>query len=217
MTAMLEYKVMDLLESYSIHCPDHRFSRTALEVRQAAGELGYPLVMKIVSPDILHKSDVGGVRIGLKDLGDIQRAYDQILRNVTEKCPEAHLEGVLLTRQVPDGMEVIIGLTQDATFGPVLMFGLGGIFVEVLKDVTFRAIPIQKLDAYQMIHGIKNHVVLSGWRGQKPVDIDILGELLLKVSKLACDHPEIKEMDLNPVRVVDTDLWVLDGKAIICE
>lgn len=214
MPALLEYEVMDLLKAYDIHCPDYALANSEREAADAVQKLSTPVVMKIVSPDILHKSDVGGVRIGLKDPASAAVAYRQMIDTVSRKCPQAVLKGVVLYPQAADGLEVIIGVTQDVTFGPVIMFGLGGVFVEVLRDVTFRAIPITRNDAFQMIHGIKNHAVLKGWRGQKPVDVERLMDLLCNVSRLISEHPEIEEMDLNPVRILEDDILVLDAKLI---
>lgn len=214
MPALLEYQVIELLQSYEIPCPPHAVASSPQEAAAAAHKLSFPVVMKILSPDILHKSDVGGVRLNLKDTGSVFAAYSQMIQTVSTKCPQALLKGVILYPQVADGLEVIVGVTQDVTFGPVLMFGLGGVFVEVMRDVAFRAIPIRPTDAYQMIHSIKNYKVLQGWRGQKPVDMDRLAGLLCNVSRLVNEHPEIAEMDLNPVRIDGENMWVLDAKLV---
>jgi len=216
MPALLESQAVDLLKQVDIHCPPYRVAASVEQAAAACQELGAPLVMKILSPDILHKTDVGGVLIGLQDPPAAAQAYRQMMAEVAEKRPDACLKGVILYPLMADGLEVIVGVTQDVSFGPVLMFGLGGIFVEVLKDVTFRAIPLSYKDARQMIAEIKNIRVLNGWRGKKAVDLDRLARLLCKVSQLICEHPEIKEMDLNPVRILDSgELVVLDAKVIL--
>ncbi len=215
MPALLESEAVNLLEQAHIHCPPYRVATSPEEAAAALEQLGKPLVMKILSPEILHKSDVGGVKIGLKDADGIAKAYREMLAEVASKNPSARLEGVILYPQVEDGLEVIIGVTRDISFGPVIMFGLGGIFVEVVKDIVFRAIPITEKDARQMISEIKNAKVLKGWRGHKPVDLNLLSDLLCKVSQLITDHPEIEEMDLNPVRILDDNhMVVLDAKII---
>jgi acyl-CoA synthetase (NDP forming) len=214
MQELLEPEVLGLLSEYGIQSPNFRLAKSEQEAVKVARELGFPLVMKIVSPDILHKTDVGGVRIGLKDVGEVKSCYDQMMQDVARCSPNARLEGVILYTLVSDGPEVIIGLTQDVTFGTVLMFGLGGVFTEALCDITFRAVPIQRKDALQMIKNIKNTSILKGWRGQRAVNIDELADLLCKVSQIAVEHPEIEEMDLNPVRMLEAGLFVLDGKIL---
>lgn len=216
MPALLEFEAVNLLEQSHIHCPPYRVATSPDEAAAAMENLGKPLVMKILSPDILHKSDVGGVKIGLKDADMIAKAYREMLAEIASKNPSARLEGVILYPQVEDGLEVIIGVTRDISFGPVIMFGLGGIFVEVVKDIVFRAIPITEKDARQMITEIKNAKVLNGWRGHKSVDLHLLADLLCKVSQLIMDHPEIEEMDLNPVRILDNNQMVVLDAKIIC-
>jgi acyl-CoA synthetase (NDP forming) len=215
MSALLEYQVMDLLDKYGIEHPKYALAASADEAVSAMDKLTLPLVMKIVSPDVLHKSDVGGVLIGLKNEQDVRDGYDTIIKNVTRHKPEADIRGVILYPIAQEGLEVIIGVTQDVTFGPVIMFGLGGIFVELLRDVTFRAIPIGMKDANQMINGIKNKVLLDGWRGSKAVDKVKLADLLCRVSTLISEHDEIGELDLNPVRITDEGLLALDARIIL--
>ncbi len=215
MPALLESEAIELLMQADIDCPPYRVAATPEEAAAACEALGAPLVMKILSHDILHKSDVGGVRIGLKNTDEAEKAFRQMLTEIPTHRPDALLKGVILYPQVADGLEVIVGVTQDVSFGPVLMFGLGGVFVEVLKDVTFRAIPITLKDAQQMIAEIKNNQVLKGWRGKKAVDLDRLARLLCQVSELIQDHPQIQEMDLNPVRILeDGRMLVLDAKVL---
>jgi acyl-CoA synthetase (NDP forming) len=217
MSALLEYQVMDLLDEYGIAHPDYALAKSESEAVDAIGKLSLPLVMKIVSPDVLHKSDVGGVLLGLKNEKDVKDGYDRIIKNVSLHKPEADLHGVILYPMAPEGLEVIVGVTQDVTFGPVIMFGLGGIFVELLRDVTFRAIPITMRDARQMINGIKNSVLLEGWRGSKPIDKEKLADVLYRVSNLVSEHDEISELDLNPVRITEEGLFALDARIILKE
>lgn len=217
MNVLLEHQVMDLLEQYGAPVLPHRFVTTPVEAATAAAELGFPVVMKIVSPDILHKSDVGGVKVGLPDVSAVKAGFTQMMGSVQQARPQAALLGALLYPQAPEGLEFIVGLVQDASFGPVLMFGLGGVFVEALADATFRAVPITQRDALQMIRGIKTQKVLAGWRGNPPVDVEDLAGLLVKVSDLAAAHPEIAEMDLNPVRACPNGALILDARIILKE
>jgi hypothetical protein len=212
---MLEPELLDFLENNGLHIPAHHFVMNIDEAKDAARQLNSPFVLKIVSPDILHKSDVGGVRLGLKNPNEVEQAFIEMMVEIKSKCPKARLDGALLIEQVPQGLEVIVGITQDTTFGPVIMFGLGGVFVEAMRDVVFRAVPVEKKDALQMILGIKNKHVLSGWRGGLPVDIEKLADLICRVSDLSDQHHEIKELDLNPIRICEDDILILDARILI--
>ena len=178
-------------------------------------KLGFPVVLKIVSPDITRKSDVGGVKLGLKTSKQAETAYDQILSAVGEKYPKAIIHGVSVQKMARPGTEVIVGMTKDAQFGPVLMFGLGGILVELLKDVSFRIVPLERQDAHEMICEIKGYPMLQGYRGGEPVDISILEEILLKVSRFVESHPEIKELDLNPIFAYKDGAVAVDARVIL--
>jgi acyl-CoA synthetase (NDP forming) len=180
-------------------------------------EMGTPVVLKIVSPDILHKSDAGGVVVGLNDSKAVREAYQKIMDNVKKYKADAKLVGVLVSEMAPQSTEVIVGTTNDPTFGPTIMFGLGGIFVEVLKDVSFRVAPISKEDAYDMIKEIKAYKVLTGIRGQEPADQDALAEILLNVSKLVTERSDISSIDLNPVFVYGKGAKVVDTRIILAK
>ena len=179
-----------------------------------ARTLEQPVVMKLVSQDILHKTDAGGVKLNLTG-EDLIHAYREILTSAEVYHPGARVEGVLLAPMVEPGTEVILGVTQDAQYGPVMMFGLGGIFVEVLQDVAFRALPIRREDALEMFEELKGRAVLNGVRGSAPINTDALIELMLAVSNLCVSHPEITELDLNPVRVAAQGYAVLDARIIL--
>jgi succinyl-CoA synthetase beta subunit len=209
---MLENEIMQLLLEHGIACPPFQVVHSENEVFEKAEAIGFPLVMKVLSPDIWHKTDVGGVKLGVRSKDEAVSAYQEILQQTRAHLPEAQQNGVILYPQVSDGLEVIIGVTQDVSFGPVIMFGLGGIFVEVLKDITFRSLPILEQDALEMIEGIKSKTVLDGWRGQQKVDKGSLVKLLCQVSDLVEKYPDIQELDLNPVRHVNQDWIVLDAK-----
>ncbi len=210
---LLEPEAYELLKSYGLPVPVFRLTTTPEEAERAAQEIGYPVVAKIVSKDILHKSDAGGVILNLRSGEEVRSAY----RQITERARElkAEVRGVLIAKMSPPGTEVIVGLTQDPQFGPALMFGLGGIFVEVYRDVAFRLVPLTGEDAKAMIREVKGFPVLEGIRGKRPADLDALSDLLLKVSRIAEENPEITEMDLNPVLVYETGLRVVDARVLL--
>ncbi|MCK4451217.1 MAG: acetate--CoA ligase family protein, partial [Anaerolineae bacterium] len=188
--------------------------RSAEEAVDIAARLGYPVVLKIVSPDVIHKSDVGGVVVGIGDGSAVVKTYDRIVTTVREHVPDADIQGILVSKQAPDGLEVIVGALDDAMFGPTVMFGLGGIFTEVLKDVTFRVAPLERRDAREMMREIRGFRLLEGARGQARYDTEALVELLLAVSRMVTDRPEIKELDLNPVRLFEQGLMPLDVRIL---
>jgi acyl-CoA synthetase (NDP forming) len=211
---LLEPEAIKLLQAYGIPYPDHGMAATSDEAVQIAERLGYPVVLKVVSPEVLHKSDVGGVLVGLTDARSVRQAYDQIRKSVTDHVPGADIRGVLVCRQAEPGLEVIVGALQDALFGPTLMFGLGGVLVEVLKDVSFRVTPLDRQDAEAMVKEIQGYPLLKGVRGQPGADIPALVDLLVNVSQMVTEHPEVHELDLNPVRVYDKGVLVLDARIL---
>jgi len=200
-TELGELDAREVIESYGFRVPRNIVATTAKSVLRNAGDIGYPLVMKIVSPDILHKSDFGGVRLGIKTGEDALTAYHDMRARARRLMPEADIRGVALQEYIAGGKEVILGMTRDAQFGPMLMFGLGGIYVEVLKDVSFRIAPISVQDANAMVREIRSYPLLTGVRGEKPADIDAIVESLLRLSQLVTDFPEITELDINPLKV----------------
>ncbi|MFQ5881370.1 MAG: acetate--CoA ligase family protein [Candidatus Methylomirabilales bacterium] len=210
---LLEPEGYTLLTSYGLSAPPHRLARSVEEAEAAATEIGYPVVAKIVSPDILHKTDAGGVLLNLNDGAAVRAAYLQITERGLEL--NAEVRGVLIARMAPPGTEVIVGLIQDPQFGPVVMFGLGGIFVEVYQDVSFRLVPLADRDAAAMIQEVKAFPLLQGARGRRPADLEALADLLLKVSKIAEENPEIAEMDLNPILVYEKGLSVVDVRVLL--
>lgn len=191
----------DVLKAYGIPTVGTAITKTEEETIQAAEEIGYPLVMKIVSPQISHKSDVGGIKLNLNNKEEVREVYQDMMENIPLKEPEAQLEGVQLQKMLSGGTEVIIGMVQDPTFGPMLMFGLGGIYVEILKDVQFSIAPVTEVEAENMIKGIKTHELLEGARGDKPRDIEAIKDIILRISQLVTDFPEINEFEINPLMV----------------
>ncbi len=185
------------------------------EVVTLSEKIGFPVVLKITSPDITHKTDAGGVKVGLQSKAEVRQAYEEIMASVRSIFPEAKLDGVSVQAMARPGTEVIIGMFKDSQFGPVIMFGLGGIFVEVLKDVSFRIIPILKRDAAEMMTEIKGYALLQGYRGHEPAHMPSLENMLLKVSALVDKTPGIKEIDLNPVFAYKDSAVAVDARIVL--
>ena len=188
---------------------------TIKEALDFAEEIGYPVVLKIVSPDIIHKSDAGGVMVNLKETKQVQKAYWRILENARVHNSAAKIVGVLVEEMASPSTEVIVGAIKDPQFGQTLMFGLGGIFVELLKDVTFRVAPIEEEDARDMITEVRAYPLLKGYRNLPPADTEEIVAIILKASKLIMDYPEIKELDLNPVMVYEKGAKIVDARIIL--
>jgi acetyltransferase len=198
---LIESEAREILEAYGFRLPANRIARTTNEAVSAASEIGYPVVMKIASPDILHKSDMGGVRVGVADEAMLEEAFFDITSKIQVRQPEARILGVMVQEMIPQGREVILGITRDIQFGPMIMFGLGGIYVEVLKDVAFRIAPLSVESADAMIREIRSFPLLRGVRGEAPADIKGIRDALLRLSQMAVDFPEIIEADVNPLLV----------------
>jgi len=218
-TAFTEPEAHKLFECYGLPTAKFKTAKTADEAVAAAASIGYPVVMKIVSPDILHKSDAGGVKVNLKDEAAIRAAFEAILENAKKYKATADIHGVLIQEMAPQGWkEVIVGTVNDATFGPTVMFGMGGIFVEVLKDVTFRIAPFTKQTAMEMFPDIKSYPILAGTRGEKPRDQVALSDVVSRISQMCFDlGDEIAESDANPVMVFEEGkgVRVVDARIIL--
>ena len=214
-TALTEVESKQIIGEVGIEVVETKLARTKEEAISIAKQMGFPVALKIVSPDIIHKSDSGGVKLGLKNAADVGRAYSEIRATIKQKEPKAKIHGVSIQKMSRPGVEVIMGMTKDAQFGPVLMFGLGGVFVEVLKDVSFRIVPIVKRDANQMIEEIKGYPVLQGYRGQEPANIPALEDMLLRLSDFIEQTPEIKELDLNPILAYADGAVAVDARVIL--
>jgi acetate---CoA ligase (ADP-forming) len=212
-----EPAAVELLAKYNIPYPEHGLAISAAEAVELAEKIGYPVVLKLVSPQVLHKSDIGGVAVNLSDAGQVLSSYERLVRNVSAVVEEAEISGILVCKQADQGVEVIAGAVDDPVFGPTIMFGLGGIFTEVLEDVAFRVAPLRLNDAEKMIREIRGYPLLEGARGGKPCALRALVELLLNLSRMIIENPEIKELDLNPVRVYEKDLMALDVKMLLRE
>jgi acetyl coenzyme A synthetase (ADP forming)-like protein len=207
-----------ILRAYNFDLPPSMLANSIDEAIRFAEQIGFPLAMKISSPDILHKSDVGGVRIGLENETEVADAYELMMLRVKRKMPNAEVRGILIEKMVM-GREVIIGMKKDPQFGPMLMFGQGGIFVEVLKDVTFYLTPVTREEAMEMIRRTKTYKLLTGFRGQPGVDIEAIVDCLVRVSQLVVDFPEIEEIDINPLKVGEEGdgAFAVDARMIIAK
>ncbi len=198
---LLSNEAARVVEAYGIRSTKNRIAQSAEEAVRHASELGYPVVLKIVSPDILHKTDVGGVALNLRSEEEVRSAYEGILASVGRFMPEARVYGVMVYRMVPTGKEMIIGMSQDVQFGPLVMFGLGGIYVNFLKDVSFRLSPLSEYEVQRMMEETRAYTLLKGIRGEPPSDVEALKNVILRVGQLVWDFPQIVEMDINPVIV----------------
>jgi acyl-CoA synthetase (NDP forming) len=204
-----------ILQAYGFPVLRSRLARDEAEALSAAREIGFPVVMKIVSPHIVHKVDVGGVQLNLQSEAEVQSAYRDLMQKVKAARAEAEIWGVLVQEMVRGGKETILGMKRDPHFGSLLMFGLGGIYVEVFKDVTFRIAPIRELSAQRMIEQVKGSKILKGFRGEPPSDIGAIAECLERLSQLVLDFPEIEEMDINPLIVLPQGARVVDARILI--
>jgi acetyl coenzyme A synthetase (ADP forming)-like protein len=198
---LLEHEAYQVLEAYDFPIIRSVLAKSERQAVEAASKCGYPVVLKIASPDIIHKFDYGGVKLNIKDQREVRLAYREILRNVRTKRPKAKITGIIVEEMAPQGKEIILGMNRDPQFGPILMFGLGGIYVEALEDVTFRLAPIRQLTATMMIKRTKTHSILDGYRGGPVYDIKAIEECLKRLSQLVIDFEEIRELDINPLIV----------------
>jgi len=214
---LTELEALDLLDAYHIPIAPARLARDAAAAARVAAEIGYPVVLKIVSPQVIHKTDVGGVRVDIGTPDELQLACAEMLDAVRRAAPQAEISGILVQRMVRGGAsrETIAGLTRDRTFGPMLMFGLGGVFVEALGDVLFRLAPIQDRDALDMIQGLRGAGLLRGVRGAAPADLAALTGALLRLSQLAIDWPEIEELDINPLLAFPDGALAVDARVML--
>ena len=214
-TVLTEIESKEVFNGVGIETVETRLATSKEEAIACSKGMSYPVVMKIASPDISHKSDAGGVKIGLKNETEVADAYDGILSSVHKNCPDAKIHGVSVQPMARPGTEIIVGMFKDPQFGPVLMFGLGGILVEVLKDVCFRVVPLTPRDAREMIKEIKGYTLLKGYRGYEPADVPYLERLLLRISDFCEKSPEVKEIDLNPIFVYQNGAAIVDARMVL--
>jgi len=204
-----------VFEAYDIPVVQGQVVKTQDEAAAEAEKLGFPVALKIVSPDIIHKSDAKCVLLGLDGAEEVKRGFGQVMANAKKFKQDADIHGVFVQRMAQPGREVVIGMNKDPQFGQALMFGLGGILVEVVRDVSFRIAPLSRRDALEMIHEIRGYPILEGARGGEPADIEALADILLAASKLAIDWQEIKEFDLNPIFVYPKGAIAVDARIIL--
>jgi len=209
-----EAAAKDVMRAYNFNVPPGRIAATADDAVDVAIKIGLPVAMKIVSPDIVHKSDLGGVKLNLSTPDEVRDAFDLMMLRIGKKMPEARLLGTYIEKMGTRGREVILGMTRDPQFGPMLMFGLGGIFVEIMKDVTFHLAPVTAQEALEMLRNTKSYALLEGARGRDRVDVDAIANCLQRLSQLVTDFPQIQEMDINPLIVggIGTDPVVADAR-----
>jgi acetyltransferase len=212
-----EPEAQEVLKAYEFPVLKSGFAETEVKALEVAKDIGYPVALKIVSPDILHKFDVGGVKLGLKNATALKSAHKKLLDDVRKANPKARVSGVFVQEMAQPGKETIIGTKRDPRFGPLLMFGLGGVYVEILKDVSFRLAPIRELAAYNMIEQIKGYRMLEGFRGESPSDVPAIADCLMRLSQLVSDFPEIEELDINPLLVYQEGMGarVIDARILI--
>ena len=214
-TVLTEIDAKQILIEAGINCVDTRLAFDKGQAVAASEEIGYPVVLKVSSVDITHKSDAGGVKLGLQDRDAVERAFDDIMDSCRAFSSDADIEGVAVQGMAKPGTEIIMGMIKDANFGPIVMFGLGGVLVEVLEDVAFRIVPIGKADAVEMTNELKGKRLLEGYRGQAPANVHILQEMLLRLSDFVNATPGIEEIDMNPVFAYQDGATVVDARIIL--
>ncbi len=216
-TVLTEVESKSLLAEAGIAVNDTRLATDAAGAVALSRQAGFPVALKIVSPDIIHKSDVGGICLNIRDAAEVRSAYERLMAAVAKAAPEARLTGVSVQKQVSGGVELLVGMYRDAQFGPVIVFGLGGTMVEVLDDVSLRLAPLRRCDAVQMMAGIKGKKLLEGFRGRSPVNKKALQDMLLAVSAFVEKNPDIAELDLNPVMADESGALALDARILLGE
>lgn len=214
-TVLTEIEAKQILSEAGINCTTTVLATSKERAVAISEEMGYPVVLKVSSVDITHKSDSGGVKVNLPDKKAVEKAYDEIMASCRAYAPGANIEGVAVQAMAKVGTEIIMGMIHDASFGPVVMFGLGGVLVEILKDVSFRIVPIEKADAEDMTSEIQGKKLLQGYRGQDPADVPCLQDMLVKLSNFVNETPGIEEIDMNPVFAYKDGAVVVDARIIL--
>ncbi len=212
---LTELEAREILKYYKIPVVEGVVAKTIEQAVDFAEKHGYPLVLKVVSHQVLHKTDVGGVILNIRNERELKQGFQQIVKNVKRKKRTAEIEGIFVQKMLENAPEVIVGGKWDQTFDQVLVFGLGGVFVEVFEDVSFRIVPITKKDALEMIQEIKGYKILQGYRGAKSSDLNSIVDILMKTSKMLEENQEIKELDINPVFALPDKSIAVDARIII--
>jgi len=210
-----EAKAEELFELYGLPLPKQKVAKTAEEAVEIADDIGYPVIAKISSPDILHKTDIGGVSANLKDADAVEAAFDSIKENASKHAPDGTVNGVLIQQFLPVGEEFIVGALRDPSFGPLVMTGLGGIYTELFKDTSFRIAPVVEEEAYEMLQDLKSWKLLLGMRGKDASDIEELASLITTISQMVTECPQIAELDINPVLVGQKEVVIADVKIVV--
>jgi acetyltransferase len=214
-TQLPEMEALQVLEAYGFPVLKSGLAATSGDLPTICDQVGFPLVMKIASPDILHKTDIGGVEVGVPDLESAEKVFARMTATVRQHYPDANLWGIEIQQMALPGREVILGATRDPKFGPILMFGMGGIYTEALKDVTFRLAPLRQLAARHMLEEIRGRKILEGIRGEVPADFDAIQECLERLSQLVIEFPVIEELDINPLIAYGEGAAVADARIIL--
>lgn len=213
--SLLEYEAEEVARHYRIRVPESGLAQSEKQALEFAKKIGYPLVMKIVSEDILHKSDVGGVRTDINSQKDVSSSYKEILRNAKKSNRKARIEGVLIQKSAPKNYEFVVGATRDPQFGPTVMFGLGGIYVELFKDVAFRLAPISEQESLEMMKDTKAYKLLTGFRGSKPLDTQAVAGTIRAVGELMIHEPQVESVDINPLFVYPKGALAVDVRIML--
>jgi acetyltransferase len=217
---LVELRALEVLKHYGFPVVNYELAQEPEEAAAAAERVGYPVVMKLAGPKILHKTDVGAIELNVSGAEAVKRAFEAMVKRVRQRLGEdTEIWGALIQPMVPAGKEVILGMSRDPVFGPLLMFGLGGIYTEVMRDVSFRVAPLRENMAIEMVHGTRAYRLLRGVRGEPPSDMEAIADCLLRLSQLVTDHPEIKELDINPLIVYQQGqgALVVDSRIILTE
>jgi len=214
-TVLLEPEAKELCTQYGIPVPRSRLAKSLEEAVKAAQEIGFPVVIKIVSEDILHKSDAGCVIVGVGDVRELEAAHERVVNNALKFNPRASIRGVLVEEMIPKGVEVAVGGLRDPEFGPAVMFGLGGIFIEVMRDVSFRVAPVSEEEAEEMIREIRGFKVLQGYRGSEAADLKALVKIIVGASRMMVENEEISQLDLNPIIASKHGAKAVDARVIL--
>jgi acetate---CoA ligase (ADP-forming) subunit beta len=208
-------EALDIVKLAGIDVPDHILVKSPGEAMEASVEIGFPLVMKIASTEAIHKSEVGGVVLGIQGVQEVEENYNNIMANLKRETPNVQISGILLQKQIPETTHLIVGGLHDEQFGPVVMFGMGGVLVELFKDVSFRIAPVSKVEALEMVREIKAYPALSGYRGSRVLDIEQIVKTVIIISDLITNISTIKEVELNPLLAYEKDVMAVDAKVIL--
>lgn len=212
---LIEPEAKAVISLASIPVPRHKVVKDMAGAVEAASEIGYPVALKLISPDILHKSDIGGVALGIRDAGELEMNWSRIILGAADEAPASVIEGFLIEEMAGQGTEVIVGGIRDAQFGPAVMFGLGGVAVELLKDVSFRLAPVSREEAFEMISEVKSYPLLTGFRGGSHKDLDAIADVIMKIGRIMEGVSAIKELEINPLVVYERGALAVDARAVL--